>query len=97
MALEPWRCSCGHAEWRLESGEVAIIQRIATAEKESDRFVSRIICNDLKASYSSDVLELPLIWREVRSVTVNEFDEAARPPWAKQAERAFGGRSAILG
>ncbi len=72
---------------RLESGEVATIQDIATAEKVSDRFVSRII---RLAYLSPDVLERLVIWRVAPSVTVNELAKAASLPWAEQVGRVFG-------
>ena len=60
---------------RLESGEVATIQEIATAEKVSDRFVSRII---RLAYLSPDVLERLVNWRVAPSVTVNELAKILR-------------------
>ena len=71
---------------RLESGEVSTIQDIATMEKVSDRFVSRII---RLAYLSPDVLERLVIWRVAQSVTVNELAKAASLPWAEQLGRLF--------
>ena len=71
---------------RLESGEVATIQDIATMEKVSDRFVSRII---RLAYLSPEVLERLVIWRVTPSVTVNELAKAASLPWAEQTKFVF--------
>lgn len=73
---------------RLESGEVATILDIATMEKESDRFVSRMF---RLAYLSRDVLERLLTWSVSPSVTVNELARAASLPWAEQVGRALEG------
>jgi hypothetical protein len=71
---------------RLENGEVATIQDIATMEKVSDRFVSRII---RLAYLSPEVLERLVIWRVAPSVTVNELAKVASLPWVAQMGRVF--------
>jgi len=69
----------------LGSEEVATIQDIATMEKVSDRFVSRII---RLAYLSPDVLERLVNWRVAPSVTVNELAKILRhlgqheQPWS---------------
>ena len=69
----------------MGSEEVATIQDIATMEKVSDRFVSRII---RLAYLSPDVLERLVIWRVAPSVTVNELAKILRhlgqheQPWS---------------
>jgi hypothetical protein len=75
---------------RLESGEVAILQDIATMEKAADRLVSRIMRKDISAPYlSPDVFERLLIWRLAPSVTVNELTKMVRLPWAEHMGRVF--------
>ena len=85
------RCFALHWRRRLESGEVATIQDIATMEKASDRFVSRGSSARVRCApyLSPEVLDRLVIWRVAPSVTVNELAKAASLPWAEQEERVF--------
>ena len=74
--------------WRrnLEIGEASTVHDIATAEKVTDRFVSRI----MRLAYlSPDVLERMLISREPPSVSVNDLIEATYLPWTEQMRWVF--------
>ena len=71
---------------RLDSGEVSTVNEIATAEKVTDRFVSRV----MRLAYlSPDVLERLLLQREPPAVSVNELINATYLPWAEQMGRVF--------
>ena len=71
---------------RLESGEVATLQDIATAENVTDRYVSRI----MRLAYlSPDVLERLLLWRVPPSVSVADLIKVSDLPWAEQIGRVF--------
>ncbi|MEX2454425.1 MAG: hypothetical protein WD470_06965 [Rhodospirillaceae bacterium] len=74
--------------WRrqLESGAVATIQDIATAEKVSDRFVSRMI---RLAYLSPDVLEQLVLRRKPVALSLNDLMAVAELPWFEQAKRVF--------
>lgn len=75
--------------WRrkLDSGEAATIQDIATAEKVSDRFVSRM----MRLAYlAPDVLEKLLIHRIPPALSLNDLIGVAELPWAEQGEIVFG-------
>lgn len=73
---------------RLEAGEAATIHDIATDEKFTDRFVSRI----MRLTYMSpDVLERLVISRDPPAVSVNDLINATYLPWAQQMGRVFDG------
>jgi hypothetical protein len=74
--------------WRrqLERGEVTTIQDIATAEKVSDRFISRT----LRLAYlSPTVLEKLLILRRRSALSIKDLTTAAELPWDKQEKIVF--------
>lgn len=75
--------------WRrkLERGETSTIQEIATAEKVTDRFVSRM----MRLAYlAPDVLEKLLIHRIPPTLSLNDLIVVAELPWAEQLEAVFG-------
>lgn len=75
--------------WRrqLETGAVSKIQDIATTEKVSDRFVSRM----MRLAYlSPDVLELLVIRRVSPALSLNNLVAVAERPWPEQMEAVFG-------
>jgi hypothetical protein len=72
---------------RLECGEASTIQDIATAEKVTDRFVSRM----MRLAYlAPDVLEKLLIHRMPPALSLNDLIVVAELPWAGQMEAVFG-------
>ena len=74
--------------WRrqLESGAASTIQDIASAEKVSDRFVSRM----MRLAYlSPEVLEHLVIRRVPPSLSLNDLVAVADRPWAEQMRRVF--------
>jgi len=74
--------------WRrqLETGAASTIQDIATAEKVSDRFVSRM----MRLAYlSPDVLEELIIRRAPPALSLNELMAVAQRPWTEQREVVF--------
>jgi hypothetical protein len=76
--------------WRrkLESGEMATVVDIAKAEGVTDRFISRT----MRLAYlSPEVLERLVVRREPPAISVAELIDATYLPWARQADRAFGG------
>jgi len=74
--------------WRrmLERGEITTIRDIASAEKVSDRFISRRI---RLAYLSPAVLERLLITRASPAVSLNDLAAAAERPWAEQRDGVF--------
>jgi len=75
--------------WRrkLENGEASTLQDIATAEKLTDRFVSRM----MRLAYlSPDVLEKLLLHRIAPALSLNDLIAVAERPWAEQMEAVFG-------
>lgn len=74
--------------WRrqLETGAASTIQDIATAEKVSDRFVSRM----LRLAYlSPEVLERLVIRRVPPAVSLNDLGAAAERLWTEQMGIVF--------
>lgn len=72
---------------RLERGEASTLQDIATSEKVTDRFVSRM----MRLAYiAPDVLENLLIQRIPPAVSLNDLIVVAELPWAEQMEVVFG-------
>ena len=72
---------------RLERGEASTIADIATAEKVTDRFVSRM----MRLAYlAPDVLEKLLIHRIPPALSLNELMVVAELPWSEQIEAVFG-------
>lgn len=72
---------------RLDRGEASTIQDIATAERVTDRFVSRV----MRLAYlSPDVLEKLLIHRIPPALSLNDLIAVADLPWAEQVEAVFG-------
>jgi len=74
--------------WRrqLETGAAFTIQDIASAEKVSDRFVSRM----MRLAYlSPEVLEYLVIRRVPPALSLNDLVAVADRPWAEQMEMAF--------
>jgi hypothetical protein len=71
--------------WRrqLETGGASTIQDIATAEKLSDRFVSRMI---RLAYLAPEVLEQLIIKRVPPTLSLNDLIAVAERPWAEQME-----------
>jgi len=69
--------------WRrkLEAGTVSTIQNIATAEKLSDQFVSRMI---RLAYLSPDVLEQLVTRRMPPTLSLIDLSDVAALPWAEQ-------------
>lgn len=75
-----------HWRRKLERGEVTTIQDIASAEKVSDRFISR----RLRLAYLSPaVLERLLIARVPPAVSLNDLAAVAERPWAEQMDAVF--------
>lgn len=72
---------------RLERGETSTIQDIATAEKVTDRFVSRMV---RLAYLAPDVLEKLLIHRIPPALSLNDLMAVADQAWEKQMEAVFG-------
>ena len=75
-------------KWRrqVESGAVSVIQEIATAEKVSDRFVSRM----MRLAYlSPDVLQALVVRRVPPALSLADLIEIARLPWVEQEAVAF--------
>ncbi len=71
---------------RLERGEASTIANIATADKVTDRFVSRM----MRLAYlAPDVLEKLLIHRIPPALSLNDLIAAADLPWAEQMEAVF--------
>lgn len=71
--------------WRrqLETGTASTIQDIATAEKVTDRFISRM----MRLAYlSPDVLEQLVVKRVPPSLSINDLIAVAERPWAEQRE-----------
>jgi len=76
--------------WRrqLESGAASTIQDIATTEKVSDRFVSRM----MRLAYlSPEVLEHLVIRRVPQALSLNDLVAVADRPWAEQMDVVFEG------
>lgn len=74
--------------WRrkLDSGQVATIQDIATAEDVTPVYVGRV----LKLAYlAPSVLERLLIERRAPAVSVKDLGLAVDLPWAKQIRTVF--------
>lgn len=74
--------------WRrqLETGAASTIQDIATAEKVSDRFVSRM----MRLAYlSPEVLEHLVIRRVPPALSLNDLVAIADRPWAEQMDMVF--------
>lgn len=74
--------------WRrqLETGGASTIQDIATAEKVSDRFVSRM----MRLAYlSPEVLEHLVIMRVPPALSLNDLVAVADRPWAEQTDMVF--------
>ncbi len=72
---------------RLERGEASTIADIATAEKVTDRFVSRM----MRLAYlAPDELERILIHRVPPTLSLNDLIAVAELPWAEQAQVVFG-------
>ncbi len=74
--------------WRrkLDSGQVATIQDIATAEDVTPVYVGRV----LKLAYLAPaVLERLLIERRAPAVSVKELVKAADSPWVEQQTLVF--------
>jgi len=74
--------------WRrqLETGAVSTVQDIATAEKVSDRFVSRMM---RLAFLSPQVLEHLVIRRVPPALSLNDLVVVAERPWAEQMGLVF--------
>ena len=75
-------------KWRrqVESGAVSVIQEIATAEKLSDRFVSRM----MRLAYlSPDVLQALVVRRVPPALSLADLIEIARLPWVEQVGTVF--------
>ncbi len=74
--------------WRrqLETGAATTIQDIASAEKVSDRFVSRM----MRLAYlSPEVLEHLVIRRVPPALSLNDLVAVADRPWAEQMRLVF--------
>jgi len=74
--------------WRrqLETGAASTIQDIATAEKVSDRFVSRM----MRLAYlSPEVLEHLVIRRMPPALSIVDLMAVAELPWSEQTKRVF--------
>jgi len=72
---------------RLERGEASTIADIASAEKVTDRFVSRM----MRLAYlAPDVLEKLLIHRIPPALSLSDLVAVADLPWAEQVEAVFG-------
>lgn len=74
--------------WRrqLESGAVATIQDIATTEKLSDQFVSRMI---RLAYLAPDVLDQLVLRRRPPALSLIDLADAAGRPWIEQPDLVF--------
>lgn len=75
--------------WRrkLDSGEASTLQDIATTEKVTDRFVSRMM---QLAYLSPEVVEKLLIHRIPPALSLNDLIAVAERPWAEQMGVVFG-------
>lgn len=74
--------------WRrkLDSGQVATIQDIATAEDVTPAYVGRV----LKLAYLAPaVLETLLIKRQAPAVSIKHLTMVAEQPWEDQGKIAF--------
>jgi len=72
---------------RLERGEASTLQDIATVERVTDRFVSRM----MRLAYlAPEVLEKILIHRIPPALSLNDLISVAELPWAEQMEAVFG-------
>lgn len=72
---------------RIERGEASTIADIATTEKVTDRFVSRMM---RLAWLAPDVLEKLLIHRVPPALSLNDLIVVADLPWVEQMEAVFG-------
>lgn len=75
-------------KWRrqVESGAVSVIQEIATAEKVSDRFVSRM----MRLAYlSPDVLQALVVRRVPPALSLADLIVIAGRPWVEQVGTVF--------
>lgn len=74
--------------WRrqLERGDVATIQDIATDEKLSDQFVSRMI---RLAYLAPDVLGQLVLRRRPPALSLSELADVASRPWVEQLPLTF--------
>lgn len=72
---------------RLERGDASTLQDIATAEKVTDRFVSRMM---RLAWLAPDVLEKLVTHRIPPALALNDLIAAADLEWAEQMEVVFG-------
>ena len=75
--------------WRrqLETGAASTIHDIATAEKVTDRYVSRM----MRLAYlSPNVLERLVIGRVPPAPSLNDLTAVAERPWAEQMGAVFG-------
>jgi len=71
---------------RLERGEASTIQDVATAEKITDRFISR----RMRLAYlSPEVLEKLLIHRIPPALSLTDLIAVAGLPWKEQMETVF--------
>ncbi len=71
---------------RIERGEASTIADIASAEKVTDRFVSRM----MRLAYlAPDVLEKLLIHRIPPALSLNDLMVVADLPWAEQMNPVF--------
>ncbi|KQZ92255.1 hypothetical protein ASD64_19330 [Mesorhizobium sp. Root157] len=75
--------------WRrkLDRGKASTLQDIATAEKVTDRYISRVM---RLAWLSPDVLEKLIVHRMPPALSLNDLVLVAELPWAEQTEAAFG-------
>lgn len=72
---------------RLERGEASTLQDIATVERVTDRFVSRM----MRLAYlAPDVLEKLLVHRIPPALSLNDLISVVELPWAEQMEAVFG-------
>ena len=72
---------------RIERGEASTIADIASAEKVTDRFVSRM----MRLTYlAPDVLEKLVIHRIPPALSLNDLMAIADLPWPEQMEAVFG-------
>jgi hypothetical protein len=72
---------------RIERGEASTIADIATADKVTDRYVSRMV---RLAYLAPDVLEKLVIHRIPPALSLNELVAVAVLPWEEQMETVFG-------
>jgi len=71
---------------RIERGEASTIADIATAERVTDRFISRM----MRLAYlSPGVLEKLLIHRIPPALSLNDLMAVAELPWAEQMATVF--------